>query len=91
LSGSPWDGSYSHTPPAQYLKAAAYSNASLTTYSGRTSTLWSWWVHHKLANTGQQSGADWVAIPTDLTNGGANFQTWLVPQNAQGPNQPVLH
>jgi hypothetical protein len=92
FGGSPWDGSYSHTPPAQYTKIAAYTNVALTTYSGHASTLWSWWTHHKLlANTGQQSGADWVAIPTDLTNGGASFQTWFVPQNQQSRNPPVLH
>jgi hypothetical protein len=92
FGGTPWDESYSHTPPAQYTKAAAYTNVALTTYSGHASTLWSWWVHHKLlANTGQQSGADWVAVPTDLTNGGANFQTWFVPQSGQRPAQPVLH
>jgi hypothetical protein len=92
FGNTPWDGSYSHTPPAQYTKVAAYSRVALTTYSGHTSTLWSWWVHHKLlANTGQQSGSDWVAIPTDLTNGGANFQTIFVPVSGQGPNQPVLH
>jgi hypothetical protein len=92
FGGSPWDGSYSYTPPAQYTRIAAFSNAALTTYSGHTSTLWSWWVHHKLlANTEQQFGSDWVAIPTDLTNGGANFQTWFVPQSAQGRTQPVSH
>jgi hypothetical protein len=92
FGGSPWDGSYSHAPPAQYTKIAAYGNVGLITYSGHTSTLWSWWTHHKLlANTGRQSGADWVAIPTDLTSGGASFQTWFVPQSAQGPAQPVLH
>jgi hypothetical protein len=92
FGSSPWDGSYSYAPPAQYTKIAAYSNVGLVTYSGHTSTLWSWWVHHKLlANTGQQSGSDWVAIPTGLTNGGANFQAWLAPQNQQSPNQPVLH
>jgi hypothetical protein len=92
FGGSPWDASYSYTPPAQSTKAAAYTGVALTTYSGHTSTLWSWWVHHKLlANTGQQSGSDRVAIPTDLTSGGASFQTWLVPQNRQSPDQPVLH
>jgi hypothetical protein len=92
FGSTPWDGSYSHTPPAQPAKIAAYSNVALTSYSGHTATLWSWWVHHKLlANTGQQSGSDWVAIPADLTNGGANFQTWLVPQSAQSRAQPVLH
>jgi len=92
FGSTPWDGSYSYTPPAQSTKAAAYSNVTLTTYSGHTSTLWSWWVHHKLlANTEQQSGSDWVAVPTDLTSGGANFQTWFVPQSGQGRAQPVLH
>jgi len=91
FSSSPWDGSYSYTPPANYVKVAAYNNVALTTYSGHTSTLWSWWVHHKLlANTEQQSGSDWVAIPTDLANGGASFQTFFVPQSAQGSAQPVL-
>ena len=71
FGGSPWDGSCSYTPPAQYTKVAAYSNVSLTSYGGHTATLWSWWVHHKLlANTGQQSGSDWVAVPTDLYGGG---------------------
>ena len=92
FGGSPWDGSYSYAPPAQFTKAAAYTGVALTTYSGHTSTLWSWWVHHKLlANTEQQSSSDWVAIPADLTSGGANFQTWFVPQSAQSPTQPVLH
>jgi hypothetical protein len=63
---------------------------TLTTYSGHTSTLWSWWVHHQmLANTGQQSGSDWVAIPDDLTDGGASFRTWFVPQSGQSPSQPT--
>ena len=91
FGGSPWDNSYSHTPPARFTKAAAYTGVALTTYNGHTSTLWSWWVHHKLlASTEQQSSADWVAIPTDLTLSGGSFQTWFVPQSAQGPAQPVL-
>jgi hypothetical protein len=87
----PWTAPSSYAPPAQYTKIAAYSDASLATYTGHISTLWSWWVHHPLlANTEQQSAADWVAIPTNLTNGGANFQTWFVPQSGQRPSQPVL-
>jgi hypothetical protein len=90
FGSSPWDASYSYTPPAQYIKVAAYNNVALTSYSGHTATLWSWWVHHKLlANTGQQSGSDWVAVPTDLYNGGASFQTWFVPQSAQSSAQPA--
>jgi hypothetical protein len=92
FGSTPWDGSYSYTPPAQPAKVAAFGSVALTTYSGHVSTLWSWWTHHKLlANTGQQSGADWVAIPTDLASGGASFQTWFVPQNQQSRNPPVLH
>jgi hypothetical protein len=88
----PWTAPSSYTPPAQYTRVAVYTSASLTTYTGHTSTLWSWWVHHPLlANTEQQSAADWVATPANLTNGGANFQTWFVPQSGQSPNQPVLH
>jgi hypothetical protein len=72
------------------MKIAAYNNVSLTTYSGHGTTLWSWWVHHKLlANTGQQSGSDWVAVPGDLSNGGASFQTFFVPQNAQSSSPPA--
>jgi hypothetical protein len=90
FGSSPWDGSYSYTPPAKYVKIAAYTNVTLTTYSGHTATLWSWWVHHKLlANTEQQSGSDWVAVPTDLSSGGGSFQTLFVPQSAQGPDQPA--
>jgi hypothetical protein len=89
FGSSPWDGSYSYAPPASYVKVARYTDVHLTTYSGHTSTLWSWWVHHKLlANTGQQSGSDWVAVPTGLSDGGASFSTWFVPQSAQSSIQP---
>jgi hypothetical protein len=88
FGSTPWDNTYSYTPPAQYLKTAVFSKVSLTTYSGHTSPLWSWWVHHALlANTEQQSGSDWVSVPSNLYNGGANFQTYLVPQSGQGPNR----
>jgi hypothetical protein len=91
FGNSPWDGSYSHTPPANQVKVAAYSNVHLITYSGHFSSLWSWWVHHPLlANTGQQSGSDWVAVPASLSSFGSSFSTYFVPQRGQGPNQPVL-
>jgi hypothetical protein len=90
FGSSPWDASYPHTPPASFVKIAAYNNVSLTTYSGHSATLRSWWVHHKLlANTGQQSGSDWVAVPSDLSNGGASFQTFFVPQSAQSSRPPA--
>lgn len=90
FGSSPWDASYPHTPPASSVKVAAYNNVSLTSSSGHSATLWSWWMHHKLlANTGQQTGSDWVAVPTDLSNGGASFQTWFVPKSAQSSSQPA--
>ncbi len=90
FGSSPWDGLYSYTPPASYVKIARYTDVRLTTYSGHTATLWSWWAHHKLlANTEQQSGSDWVAVPNDLHDGGASFQTWLVPKSAQSSSHLV--
>jgi len=86
----PWTAPSSYTPPANPLKVAAYNNVALTSYSGHIAALWSWWVHHKLlANTGQQTGHDWVAVPADLTSGGASFQTSFVPLSGQAPNQPA--
>jgi hypothetical protein len=91
FGGSPWDGSYSHKPPASQVKVAAYSNPTLITYSGHSSLLWSWWVHHPLlANTGQQSGSDWVAAPAGLSSFDSSFSTYFVPQSEQGPNQPAV-
>jgi hypothetical protein len=85
---SPWDASYSYTPPAAPVKVAAYTDVWLISYSGHQATLSSWWVNHKLlANTGQQSGSDWVAVPDNLTGGGASFQTWFVPQSGQSPTR----
>jgi hypothetical protein len=90
FGSSPWDASYSYTPPAGGVRIATYNKVALTSYSGHTATLWSWWVHHKvIANTGQQTGSDWVAVPTDAYNGGASFQTWFVPQSAQSSSQPT--
>jgi hypothetical protein len=90
FGSSPWDASYSYTPPACDVRIATYNKVALTSYSGHTATLWSWWVHHKvIANTGQQTGSDWVAVPTDAYNGGVSFQTWFVPQSAQSSSQPT--
>ena len=82
FGSSPWDSSYSYTPPATSVKVAAYQEVELTNYRGRTATLWwSWWNHAKLI--AQPSGSDVVAVPHDLSNGGASFQTWFVPKSAQ--------
>jgi hypothetical protein len=90
FGASPWEAPVVHEPPFSSLRVATYNDVSLTSYGGHTATLWSWWVHHKLlANTGQQSDTDWIAVPTDLSNGGASFQTWFVPQSAQSPHAPT--
>lgn len=86
----PWTAPSSYKPPVNPAKIAVYTGVQLTSSSGHTATLSSWWVHHKLlANTGQQSGSDWVAVPTSLSSGGASFQTWFVPRSEQGLDQPV--
>lgn len=86
FGSSPWDGSYSYTPPAASVKVARYA-AILVSYSSFQEPLGSrQWVHHKvLANTGQQL----VAVPHDLYNGGASFQTWFEPRSAESSNQPT--
>jgi hypothetical protein len=92
FGADPWTAPSSYTPPANLTKIAVYNSVRLTSYSGHNATLDSWWVNHPLlANTGQQSGSDWVAIPSNLYNGGASFQTAFVPVSEQGPKQPVLH
>jgi hypothetical protein len=86
FSANPW-AAPSYTPPAKWAKIAVYNNARLVTYTGHASTLRSWWVHHALeANTEAQSvSGDWVAVPTNLYNSGASFQTFFVPTSAQRP------
>jgi hypothetical protein len=78
---SPWDAFYAYTPPASPVKIAGYFGVKLTSYSGHTDGLSSWWVHHKLL--AQPSGRDLVAIPHNLTNRGHDFRTWFVPKGAQ--------
>ncbi len=75
---SPWDASYSYTPPATPVRVATYG-VLLGTYNGHSSGLRSWWVHHKLI--AQPSGRDVIADPGDLYNyhGSQSFKTWLVP------------
>ena len=76
FGSSPWDSSYPHLrPQAMPVKIAAYTNVRLTSSSGHTAALWSWWVHHKLLAF--QSSGDLVAAPNNLSNSGADFQTFL--------------
>ena len=79
----------SYTHPAAWTKIAVYSRVGLQTYNGKTSTLSSWFVHHKIFMAGiTGSLIDVQAAPTDLTGGGASFQDWLAPAGVNGPAQP---
>lgn len=80
FGSSPWDASYAYTPPATSVKAARYQHVKLTSYSGHSATLQSWWVNHKLI--AKPSGRAQVAAPGGLSDGGATFQTVLVPKSA---------
>ena len=63
------------------MKLAVYTEVSLTSYSGHTDDLSSWWMRHKLLD--HPYGRRLIATPHDLTNSGANFQIWFAPKNAQ--------
>jgi len=80
FGSSPWDATYSYTPPAEPVKAAKYTQVRLTSYSGHTDDLSSWWMRHKLLAQPHSRGL--VAIPHNLYNGGEDFQTWFVPKSA---------
>ena len=77
---SPWDASYAYTPPASSVKAAGYFGVKLTSYSGHTATLVSWWVRHPLH--AWPAGRAPVATSGNLSNSGASFQSWFVPKNS---------
>jgi len=88
FGSDPWTAP-AFTPPANWTKIGIYNNARLVTYSGHTATLTSWWVTRALeANTEAQSvTGDWVAIPSNLGNGGASFATFFVPASGQHRTQ----
>ena len=72
-------------PKAKELRRVAEPLITL----GKTSTLSSWFVHHKIFMAGiTGSLIDVQAAPTDLTGGGASFQDWLAPAGVNGPAQP---
>lgn len=85
----PWAAPSSYTHPAAWTKIAVYSSVQLQTYNGKTTTLASWFVHHKIFMAGiTGSLIDVQAAPADLSSGGASFQDWLVPVGVNGPAQP---
>jgi hypothetical protein len=77
---SPWDGSFSFTPPAAETHLVTFKDCLLTTYSGHRSGFSSWWTHHKviMTSTGTSTGA-LEAAPHNLFNFGQNFGVYLKP------------
>jgi hypothetical protein len=86
FSANPWTAP-AYTPPKDWAKIAVYNDALLVSYSGHVDSLRSWWIHRKVeANTeAQGASGDWVAVPTNLYNSGASFQTFFVPTSGQSP------
>jgi hypothetical protein len=82
----PWTAPPSFTHPAAWTKIAVFSGVQLRTYNGKTSTLASWFVHHKIFMAGiTGSLIDVEAAPADLTSAGASFQDWLAPAGVTSP------
>ena len=89
FGSSPWTAPASFTPPAAWTRFATYYGVLLMTYNGKYSGLASWFVHHKIFMAGiTGSLTDVEAAPSDLSGGGASFQTWLAPAGTSGPAQP---
>jgi hypothetical protein len=89
FGSDPWTAPPSYTHPAAWTKIAVYTKVRLITYNGKSSSLASWFPHHKIfmaAITG--SLIDVQAAPTDLAWGGTSFQDWLAPAGVNGPAQP---
>lgn len=77
---SPFDASYSYTPPVSSVAIARYSHVGLTSYSGHTATLQSsWWVSNKMI--AKPSGRAQVAGPGNRYDGGATFRTFFTPKS----------
>jgi hypothetical protein len=80
-AASPWDGSFSFTPPATETQLANFTSSLLVTYSGNVSGFSSSrFTHHQIfmTSTGTSTGAV-RAKPHDLHNFGRNFGVFLEP------------
>jgi hypothetical protein len=89
FGSDPWTAPPSYTHPAAWTKIAVYTKVRLITYNGKSSSLASWFPHHKIFMVGVTGSLiDVKAAPTDLTGGGAAFQDWLAPAGVNGPAQP---
>ena len=89
FGSDPWTAPPSYTHPAAWTKIAVYTKVSPQTYNSKSSTLASWFPHHKIFMAGVTGALlDVQAAPTDLTNGGASFKDWLAQAGVNGPAQP---
>jgi hypothetical protein len=80
---TPWSKVAYHAPASEtWLLTFAQSprKAEIATYSGHSTCLTSWWVHHKVRTTSDgTSGTRIEAGPHDLHNLGCNFAVYLEP------------
>ncbi len=76
FGATPWS-TPTYNPPTAAVKLAAFTGTSLTSYSGHTATLDSWWTASQVKMTGPGSVVE--AAPSGLDRTGANFSVNLEP------------
>ena len=76
FGATPWSPP-TFNPPSAAVKLAAFTGSSLTTYSGHTATLVSWWTTSQVQMTGL--GSVVLAAPSRLNSTGADFSVYLEP------------
>ena len=76
FGATPWS-TPTYNPPAAAVKLAAFTGTSLTSYTGHTATLLSWWTASQVQMTGPGSVVE--AAPSGLDSTGADFSVDLEP------------
>lgn len=76
FGATPWS-TPTYNPPTAAVKLAAFTGTSLTSYSGHTASLLSWWTASRVKMTGPGSVVE--AAPSGLNSTGANFSVDLEP------------
>jgi hypothetical protein len=76
FGATPWS-TPAYNPPTAAVKLAAFTGTSLTSYSGHTASLLSWWTASQVKMTGPGSVVE--AAPSGLDSTGASFSVDLEP------------
>lgn len=76
FGATPWS-TPTYSPPTAAVKLAAFTGTSLTSYSGHTASLLSWWTASRVEMTGPGSVVE--AAPSGLNSTGADFSVNLEP------------